>query len=577
MSKLNIDQSSIKKLFEDKKSDFLIPDYQRPYAWTDAECQTLWDDIFEFAFPGDDVSKFNSDEEYYLGPIVTFKNEDGKKEIIDGQQRLTTLMLLLRAFYSKFGNMKDEKSLQTKDIISKCIWKTDEFGKPDMNELKIDSEVATDNDKDEFLKILKTGNADNLKSKYAENYRFFQKKINEFLDAYPSYFAFLPIRILNNCILLPIEAEDQNTALRIFSTLNDRGKPLSDADIFKAQFYKFFKEQGKKDSFISQWKILEEKCDKMFKPLSGTPLDELFARYMYFERAKMGIKQSTTEALRKFYEKNKYALLKNEETFNNLIDLAIFWEDINNQNEDRFSNDVLKKLFVLNYAPNSMWTYFISVYYLQNRDKQGKLNDADFYAFLNKTIAFVWAYAVYMPGVNALRTPIFNEMVNIVNNKDVDFAGYKFDLIQLRSMFNNYEFNNNRPITKSMLAWWAYENPMQELIELDKVFEIEHIYAKNRYEKEKSLDERKIVEKLGNKSLLEKRINIRASDYRFDDKKKYYSGYTLANGKKKEETEIVSLKKLVSKADFTQQDILDRHNAIIERFMGYLTLNNLSI
>ena len=77
--------------------------------------------------------------------------------------------------------------------------------------------------------------------------------------------------------------------------------------------------------------------------------------------------------------------------------------------------------------------------------------------------------------------------------------------------------------------------------------------------------------------MLEKRINIRASDYRFDDKKKYYSGYTLANGKKKEETEIVSLKELVFKVDFTQQDILDRHNEIIERFMGYLTLNQLSI
>lgn len=106
MSKLNIDQSSIKKLFEDKKSDFLIPDYQRPYAWTDVECQTLWDDIFEFAFPNENYDNFNSEEEYYLGPIVTFKNDDNKKEIIDGQQRLTTLMLLLRAFYSKFGNKK---------------------------------------------------------------------------------------------------------------------------------------------------------------------------------------------------------------------------------------------------------------------------------------------------------------------------------------------------------------------------------------------------------------------------------------------------------------------------------------
>ena len=71
-----------------------------------------------------------------------------------------------------------------------------------------------------------------LKSKYAENYRYFQRKINDFIMNSAPFFAFLPIRILNNCILLPIEAEDQNTALRIFSTLNDRGKPLSDADIF---------------------------------------------------------------------------------------------------------------------------------------------------------------------------------------------------------------------------------------------------------------------------------------------------------------------------------------------------------
>ncbi len=575
MSKLNIDQSSIKKLFEDKKSDFLIPDYQRPYAWTETECQTLWDDIFEFSFPGDDVSKFNEDEEYYLGPIVTFKNEDNKKEIIDGQQRLTTLMLLLRAFYCKFGNMKDENSVQTREIIAKCIWKTNEFGKPNTEALKIDSEVATDKDKEEFLSILKTGDATNLRSKYAENYRFFQKKINEFLDGFPSYFAYLPIRILNNCILLPIEAEDQNTALRIFSTLNDRGKPLSDADIFKAQFYKFFKELGKKDEFIERWKHLEEKCDKMFKPLSGTPLDELFSRYMYYERAKMGIKLSTTEALRKFYEKNKYALLKNEATFENLIDLADFWEDVYNQNEDRFSKDVLKKLFVLNYAPNGMWSYFVTVYYLHNRDSDGNLCDNDFNDFLKKTIAFVWAYAIYMPGVNALRTPVFNEMIKIVNDQVVDFCDYKFNLSQLESMFNNYEFNNNRPITKSMLAWWAFQDAEQKLIELDKTFEIEHIYAKNRYVKEGSLDDSKYLEKLGNKSLLEKRINIRASDYRFEDKKKYYQGYTMANGNIKESTEIVSLKSLSNKSDFTQQDIFDRNKLIITSFMCYLKENNL--
>ena len=98
-----------------------------------------------------------------------------------------------------------------------------------------------------------------MKSKYACNFRFFQNNIDEFLSKYPTYFAYLPTRIMNNCILLPIEAESQDTALRIFSTLNDRGKPLSDADIFKAQFYKHFSKLGKKEEFIEMVeKFLDE-------------------------------------------------------------------------------------------------------------------------------------------------------------------------------------------------------------------------------------------------------------------------------------------------------------------------------
>lgn len=136
MSKLNVDHKTIKDLFQDKKADFLIPDYQRPYAWGESECQTLWDDIFEFAIPEGNSMNFNESEEYYLGPIVTFINSNKKMEVIDGQQRLTTLMLLLRAFYSKFGYMKDENSVFTKQNIEQCIWKTNEYGKPNLQALK---------------------------------------------------------------------------------------------------------------------------------------------------------------------------------------------------------------------------------------------------------------------------------------------------------------------------------------------------------------------------------------------------------------------------------------------------------
>lgn len=578
MSKLNVDQKTIKDLFQDKKSDFLIPDYQRPYAWGENECQTLWEDIFSFAFPNDDYSRFDSEnDEYFLGPIVTFKNENKKLEIIDGQQRLTTLMLLLRAFYSKFDNMRDENSRTTREIIERCIWKTDEFEKPKMSELKIDSEVATDGDKEEFLEILRSGLSKNgNKSKYSQNYKFFQNKISEFLSNYPSYFSYLPVRILNNCILLPIEADNQDTALRIFSTLNDRGKPLSDADIFKAQFYKYYKSINLKNDFIEKWKNLEELCDKLFSNSSGTPMDELFTRYMYFERAKQGISSSTTEALRKFYEKDSYKLLKNQTTLENLIDLADFWKDVAVQDDERFSDRVLRQLYILNYAPNGMWTYFISVYYLKNRDNDGKLNDEDFYYFLSKTIAFVWTYAITNPGVNALRSPIYTEMLNIVKEQPVNFERYKFDEDTVKSLFNAYSFSNIRPLTKSMLVWWMFQNPNQGLLSLDTSIEIEHIFARNRQNKEKSLLDARKIEQIGNKAILEKRINIRASDYRFFDKIKYYQGFTNGRNQVKEGTKNTELIEMAnSQIDFTESNIEKRNTDILSCFISFLRQNDL--
>lgn len=577
MSKLNVDQKNIKLLLADKKADFLIPDYQRPYAWSEEQCQTLWEDIFTFAIPDDDATKFNSEEEYYLGPIVTFKNTDGKLEVIDGQQRLTTIMLLLRAFHVSFGNMQDENSKRTREMIESCVWKTDEFGYADKTLLKIDSEVATDNDKDEFLSILNSGVAPSyMRSKYAENYRFFQKKIDEFLHGYPSFFSYLPARILNNCILLPIEADNQNTALRIFSTLNDRGLPLSDADIFKAQFYKYYSDKGQKEEFIKIWKELEELCDKIFHPISGTPMDELFTRYMYYERAKLGIKSSTTEALRRFYERESYSLLKNDFTLNNLVELANFWNDISNQNRERFSDRILRKLFVLNMAPNGMWAYFLSVYFMANKDENGILDDEKLYKFLTKSIAFIWTYAFYNPGVNALRTPIYEEMINIVNGIDVTFDKRKFDKDSVKQSLLNFEFYNRRPITKSMLAWWAFNNEQQVYLPLEQQFEIEHIYAKNRQDTYGGLKDKRNIERLGNKSLLEKSVNIRVSDYKFEDKVRKYKGYTNDKGKNIDGTKIYDLLTIDNKyTNFDEADIESRNNLIIDTFMEYLSNENL--
>ena len=96
---------------------------------------------------------------------------------------------------------------------------------------------------------------------------------------------------------------------------------------------------------------------------------------------------------------------------------------------------------------------------------------------------------------------------------------------------------------------------------------------KNRQEKESSLSDKKYLEVLGNKVLLEKRINIRASDYRFSDKKKYYIGEI----KQKEKTCVSELFELSNQDDFNEKDIIVRNQKIIDTFIDYLKKEDLLI
>ena len=568
MSKLSVDQKSIYNLFSSKKSDFLIPDYQRPYAWGIEECETLWNDLFSFAIPEEDKNNFDSEnDEYYLGPIVTYQNKDKKFEVIDGQQRLTTILLLLRAFYDKFRYAQDDETKATRRNIEQCIWKTNEFDKPDLNRLKIDSEVATDEDKDEFLSILKTGTVSpKNRSFYAKNFQFFKGKVQELVEKYPTYTCVFAIRVIKNAILLPIEADSMETALRIFSTLNDRGLPLSDADIFKAKFYKFFQSTNKKDDFIQKWKNLEVSTKNIFGSDTrvSSNMDELFTRYMYFERARMGVKETTTPSLRSFYTEKCKDFFKKESSFEGLSALADFWNRVYSQDVLSFSSEVLKRLYILDKAPNGMWAYITSVYFLKNKRDDGSLDNDAFIEFLDKIIGFILGYAFIRPGVNALRTPIYPEMVKLVQGKTNYFEENKISEKLLRDNLYRFEFSNQRRITRSLLVWWLLSRSDQQYPQLYLPLHIEHIYAKKRNEVQ-PLSDPSLVESVGNKALLEDSINIRASDYRFRDKTGYYVKSCNAE-----------LSEIGGKvADFNEEEIIRRKELILDGFIEHLRKLNL--
>lgn len=292
-------------------------------------------------------------------------------------------------------------------------------------------------------------------------------------------------------------------------------------------------------------------------------MDELFSRYMYYLRAEEGIKDTTTPGLRDFFGRDSYAVLKSEETLRDLESLAGFWKRVDAF--DGFSERVKRQLYVLNYAPNGMWTYLVSVYFLACRDQDDMLPDEKFYEFLRLITGFIYAYAISRPGVNALRSPVYPEMVNIVNGQEVAFENYRFDRDDIYNRFHAYEFTNGRLITKSMLVWWAFENPRQNISDAASKLEIEHIYAKRRAESS-PLSNPARIEALGNKAILESRINIRASDYRFEDKKRYYLGF----GEKKPTFNEELIELANSKDDFTEADIVERTELIIRSFVDYL-------
>lgn len=317
MAELNVSKKTIAEFFGSMDNKrFIIPDYQRPYKWEIENCETLWNDL-EFFFQSEGSKKEST---YFLGTIVSYGNESGNKEIIDGQQRITSLMLLLRAFYKKLESMpQDDEVNGLKKQIGKCLWDIDELSEnvTDFSTIHILSEVATEENNEIFHQILQTGNVnEKRKDNYSSNYMFFKEKCDEYAKNEPLNWKKFCICILKKCIILPIECDTQDTALTIFSTLNDRGLPLSDSDIFKAQLYR--KSQDRKE-FSDTWKDLTQICEK-----ANITIDDLFRYYMHILRARDG-NSSKEIGLRRFYTENK-SLQLNKVDMSELMELANFSE-----------------------------------------------------------------------------------------------------------------------------------------------------------------------------------------------------------------------------------------------------------
>lgn len=509
---IEVNKQSVRQLLETgKNKKFIIPEYQRPYAWSDEQIQVLFDDLVEYTIN-------DSESTYFLGTIVAYENDDQEQEIIDGQQRITTLFLLLRAVYSKLEHSLEKEAIYLRSQIEPAIWEQDDLtGEVNLDKILITSKVMGDDGNQEFAKILVSGKADpKSNSNYSKNYIQLQHLIDDYATNEPLSFYRFVSNILNRAILLPIMADSQDTALTIFSTLNDRGLALSDADIFKAKIYNRLDSQGKKD-FIEKWQQLDEEAKN-----ANESIQKLFYYYMFYLRALENDRNTTTPGIRKFYSKNNFERLYGNDIMEQLNLILNLWIVINNrsslQDESWSENgEIQQVLDALTSYPNEFWKYPVVIYYMKYHSEPNFENE--FLAFLRRLLAVLAAQYIVTPTVNAVKRGILNLNAEITNSPTPKFSFNAIDEKLLKDKIKNAHRNTVRMILKMI----AYQHQTELL---PKKWEIEHIFLQkwqpNYFPLTPDDEVKEIVEHIGNKIPFEKKLNIIASNNYFTKKQESY-------------------------------------------------------
>lgn len=277
---------------------YIIPVYQRIYSWEIEECKRLWFDIV-------DMQKKNKNG-HFVGSIVSITENDSPSDmskftIIDGQQRITTLMLLLLALRDYAFIHREEKSINWKKINNSFLKNPDE---DDDSQYKL---LLTETDKDILISLIEKRPIDeNLNSRLISNYNYFFSNIkNMDLSLQDIYEAIGKLQIVN--INLDRTSDEPQV---IFESLNSTGKELSESDLIRNFVLMGLDNKQQKDIYKNIWRPMEQ----LFRYEKQTLLmDRFFRDYLTMKLARI-------PKLDKIYE--EFKMYTNNCEFSTLEDLC---------------------------------------------------------------------------------------------------------------------------------------------------------------------------------------------------------------------------------------------------------------
>lgn len=309
-----------------KDDRFRIPEYQRGYSWTTMHCDKLWQDIEAFIDSG-------ADDPYFFGTIIIDCSTDNCLNLIDGQQRTTTfLLLLLKALQLRLKEALDTIQVgpdtralymglsKSQDAIYTILYKADDVKQveiqDDWNKAKgitiLENKSINELYKDDFQNIIEAETyveaekavhkiprkqKDNKYTNFFRNFKYFYEKLLLYSESNLNNFAKI---FLGKCQIIEIKSWQIEQAITMFNSLNSTGMPLSDADIISAQL---FSKEDDKDTFIDKWQGITLLANQLSQR-KVMNIDAVLQQFMYINRAKnnhYGLNQVTTPGIRKYY------------------------------------------------------------------------------------------------------------------------------------------------------------------------------------------------------------------------------------------------------------------------------------
>jgi uncharacterized protein with ParB-like and HNH nuclease domain len=494
-----------------------IPKFQSDYTWDTENWDDLWQDIKALIM--------QEDHEHYMGYLVLQTSNNKEFQIIDGQQRLTTLSILILATLKCIKDMVDigidaeNNNKRKESLLNSYIGYIDPVTLISNNKLKLNRN-SNDYYKQHLvlLKELPLRNTNASEKHMRECFNWYYDKIKKEFKSGENLAAFID-NIVDKLFFTVIEVTDQINAFKVFETLNARGVQLSASDLLKNYLFSVVDETN---PHVSEIEELENIWSKIVGKLGEQKFEDYLRYFWNSENKSVGKKNLFKTIKSNINSKDQVFKL-----IRNLNDTADIYLAIQNPEDEYWKNypEIKKclkelKLFQIRQT-NSL---FLSA--LRN-------TEMDAFMKLAKICSVVSFRYNIIGGLNPnAQEDIYNNVaLKIASNKiftSADFQSIYVSDVNFENDFSTKEFKNtsrNHRILKYILAkieTYQYKNEID--FESD-LFTIEHILPENADESwgEFSFEEiNRSVYRIGNLTLLEKKLNKEADQVSFKNKINYY-------------------------------------------------------